>query len=106
MSRRALSRRIAGPAAEQPRRAQVHFAVAAPQTRLHGPSAPPGRPSRRHPHALTHAGLRNTLYETVARDCLNKLQTAMAYYIDLFSPETYEAFARSSRDISGFRRRH
>src|SRR5438445_9877242 len=32
MSRRALSRRIAGPAAEQPRRAQVHFAVAAPQT--------------------------------------------------------------------------
>src|SRR5690242_14406190 len=29
----------------------------------------------------------------------------MAYYIDLFSPETYEAFARSSRDVSGFRPR-
>ena len=27
----------------------------------------------------------------------------MAYYTDLFSPETYEAFSRSSRDISGFR---
>src|SRR5207245_11761367 len=39
-----LSRRgsgmIAGPAAEQPRRAQVHFAVAAPMTRLHGPCGP------------------------------------------------------------------
>ncbi len=30
----------------------------------------------------------------------------MAFYIDLFSPETYEAFTRSSRDISGFRLRH
>jgi hypothetical protein len=30
----------------------------------------------------------------------------MAYFIDLFSPETYEAFTRSSRDISGFRSRH
>ena len=30
----------------------------------------------------------------------------MAYYIDLFSPETYEAFKRSRRDISGFRLRH
>jgi hypothetical protein len=30
----------------------------------------------------------------------------MAYFIDLFSPETYEAFARSQRDISGFRFRH
>ena len=30
----------------------------------------------------------------------------MAYYIDLFSPETYEAFARSSRKTSGFRLRH
>jgi hypothetical protein len=29
----------------------------------------------------------------------------MAYYIDLFSPETYEAFVRSSRDTSGFRPR-
>jgi hypothetical protein len=28
----------------------------------------------------------------------------MAYFIDLFSPETYEAFVRSPRDISGFRR--
>jgi hypothetical protein len=27
----------------------------------------------------------------------------MAYYIDLFSPETYDAFSASSRDISGFR---
>ena len=27
----------------------------------------------------------------------------MSYFIDLFSPETYAAFARSSRDISGFR---
>jgi hypothetical protein len=30
----------------------------------------------------------------------------MAYFIDLFSPETYEAFSRSGRDISGFRLRH
>src|SRR4051812_39450849 len=30
----------------------------------------------------------------------------MAYFIDLFSPETYEAFTRSSRNISGFRSRH
>jgi hypothetical protein len=30
----------------------------------------------------------------------------MAYFIDLFSPETHEAFARSTRDISGFRLRH
>src|SRR5215467_10186703 len=30
----------------------------------------------------------------------------MNYYLDLFSPETYEAFTRSSRDISGFRLRH
>ena len=30
----------------------------------------------------------------------------MAYFIDLFSPETYEAFKRSLRDISGFRLRH
>src|SRR5216684_3140993 len=30
----------------------------------------------------------------------------MAYFIDLFSPETYEAFSRSPRDISGFRPRH
>jgi len=27
----------------------------------------------------------------------------MAYYLDLFSPETYEAFSRSDRTISGFR---
>ena len=26
----------------------------------------------------------------------------MAYYLDLFSPETYEAFARSDRTVSGF----
>lgn len=30
----------------------------------------------------------------------------MAYFIDLFSPETYDAFTRSTRDISGFRLRH
>jgi len=30
----------------------------------------------------------------------------MAYFIDLFSPETYDAFARSARDVSGFRLRH
>jgi len=30
----------------------------------------------------------------------------MAYYIDLFSPETHSAFARSDRNISGFRLRH
>jgi len=30
----------------------------------------------------------------------------MAHFIDLFSPETYEAFARSTRAISGFRMRH
>lgn len=30
----------------------------------------------------------------------------MAYFLDLFSPETYEAFGKSRRDISGFRKRH
>ena len=30
----------------------------------------------------------------------------MAYYLDLFSPETHEAFGRSDRSVSGFRRRH
>ena len=30
----------------------------------------------------------------------------MAYFVDLFSPETYEAFSRSTREISGFRLRH
>jgi hypothetical protein len=30
----------------------------------------------------------------------------MAYFIDLFSPETYRAFASSARDVSGFRLRH
>ncbi len=30
----------------------------------------------------------------------------MAYYIDLFSPETYQGFTNSTRDISGFRLRH
>ena len=29
----------------------------------------------------------------------------MAYYLDLFSPETYKAFSESPRDISGFRLR-
>lgn len=29
----------------------------------------------------------------------------MAYYLDLFSPETYEAFTKSNREISGFRQR-
>src|SRR5579872_609494 len=30
----------------------------------------------------------------------------MAYYTDLFSPDTYQAFTKSKRDISGFRERH
>lgn len=30
----------------------------------------------------------------------------MNYFLDLFSPETYEAFNRSDRTVSGFRRRH
>lgn len=30
----------------------------------------------------------------------------MNYYIDLFSPETFESFSKSQRDISGFRERH
>lgn len=30
----------------------------------------------------------------------------MAYFIDLFSPETYDAFTQSRRKVSGFRRRH
>ncbi len=29
----------------------------------------------------------------------------MAYFLNLFSPETYEAFGRSSRAVSGFRSR-
>lgn len=30
----------------------------------------------------------------------------MSYFLDLFSPETYEAFSRSDRGVSGFRQRH
>lgn len=30
----------------------------------------------------------------------------MAYFLDLFSPETYAAFKRSQQDVSGFRYRH
>jgi predicted RNA-binding protein len=30
----------------------------------------------------------------------------MAYFVDLFSPATYEAFTRSDRTVSGFRLRH
>jgi hypothetical protein len=30
----------------------------------------------------------------------------MGYFLDLFSPETYEAFGRSDQSISGFRQRH
>ena len=29
----------------------------------------------------------------------------MAYFINLFSPETYQAFSGSNRDITGFRER-
>jgi predicted RNA-binding protein len=31
------------------------------------------------------------------------MESSMAYYTDLFSPETYEAFSNSERNISGFR---
>lgn len=30
----------------------------------------------------------------------------MSYFLDLFSPETYNAFARSDQSVSGFRKRH
>jgi hypothetical protein len=30
----------------------------------------------------------------------------MAYFLDLFSPETYETFAHSDQSVSGFRQRH
>ena len=30
----------------------------------------------------------------------------MSYFLDLFSPETYEAFRRSDRTVTGFRERH
>lgn len=30
----------------------------------------------------------------------------MSYFLDLFSPETYNAFTESDRSISGFRKRH
>ncbi len=29
----------------------------------------------------------------------------MKYYLDLFSPETYETFSKSNREVSGFRAR-
>ena len=37
---------------------------------------------------------------------LDLARYAMTYYIDLFSPETYEAFTRSTQGLSGFRMRH
>jgi hypothetical protein len=30
----------------------------------------------------------------------------MAYYLDLFSPETFDRFSKSKKDITGFRIRH
>ena len=30
----------------------------------------------------------------------------MSYFLDLFSPDTYEAFGKSDRTVSGFRPRH
>ena len=30
----------------------------------------------------------------------------MAYDIDLFTPETYQAFSKSARDMSGFQKWH
>jgi len=30
----------------------------------------------------------------------------MAYYLDIFSPETYEAFSKSSKDVAGVREGH
>jgi len=33
----------------------------------------------------------------------SKEREIMAYYLDLFSPETYETFSKSNRNISGFR---
>lgn len=30
----------------------------------------------------------------------------MNYFLDLFSPETYSAFSKSGRSVSGFRARH
>jgi hypothetical protein len=35
-------------------------------------------------------------------NALDKL-IVMDYFLDLFSPETYEAFSRSDRTVSGFR---
>src|SRR5262245_48915185 len=31
---------------------------------------------------------------------------SMVYYLNLFSPETYEGFSRSDRTVTGFRMRH
>jgi predicted RNA-binding protein len=42
----------------------------------------------RHPRGITHT------------------PPVMAYFLDLFSPETYEAFSATSRSVSGFRERH
>lgn len=36
----------------------------------------------------------------------HQLRPNMNYYTDLFSPETYETFSRSNRDVTGFRRHH
>src|SRR6185369_12149141 len=34
---------------------------------------------------------------------VRRQRVPMAYFIDLFSPETHEAFTKSHRDVSGFR---
>lgn len=39
-------------------------------------------------------------------DSISKERIRMAYFLNLFSPETYEAFAQSDRTVSGFRPRH
>jgi predicted RNA-binding protein len=47
--------------------------------------------------------IRLQLADLVAGQSGNREGTKLAYYLNLFSPETYESFQHSGRDISGFR---
>src|SRR3954466_10323916 len=47
-----------------------------------------------------------TCYDKIAvAIAIRRNEDRMTYYLDLFSPETYEAFSRSDHSVSGFRLR-
>src|SRR5687768_89273 len=69
--------------------------------------APPGRTSTRL-SSVRRGSTRDARQSALGRSLCEQrltLRAEMTYFLDLFSPETYEAFSRSDRSVSGFRPR-